>query len=88
MLAVNLGTRGVDEARNFVEYCNSTTDTYYANMRRVVAQHHICEANASYRRRRCIISIPSPSNPRFAVDFQAKICYTKCRRAVVVSDKK
>ena len=34
MMAVNLGTRGMDEARNCVEYCNSTTDTYYANMRR------------------------------------------------------
>ena len=34
MMAVNLGTRGADEARNLVEYCNSETDTYYANMRR------------------------------------------------------
>ena len=34
MMAVNLGTRGPDEARNFVEYCNSNTDTYYADMRR------------------------------------------------------
>jgi len=34
MMAVNLGTRGIDEARNVVEYCNSTTDTYYANLRR------------------------------------------------------
>lgn len=34
MMAVNLGTRGPDEARALVEYCNSTTDTYYANMRR------------------------------------------------------
>ena len=34
MMAVNLGTRGMDDARNCVEYCNSTTDTYYANMRR------------------------------------------------------
>ena len=34
MMAVNLGTRGIDDARNCVEYCNSTTDTYYANMRR------------------------------------------------------
>lgn len=34
MMAVNLGTRGADEARNVVEYCNSETDTYYANMRR------------------------------------------------------
>ena len=34
MMAVNLGTRGAEEARNLVEYCNSTTDTYYANKRR------------------------------------------------------
>ena len=34
MMAVNLGTRGPEEARNLVEYCNSTTDTYYANLRR------------------------------------------------------
>ena len=33
MMAVNLGTRGADEARNLVEYCNSRTDSYYANMR-------------------------------------------------------
>lgn len=34
MMAVNLGTRGPDEARNIVEYCNLSTDTYYANLRR------------------------------------------------------
>lgn len=34
MMAVNLGTRGADAARNLVEYCNSETDTYYAEMRR------------------------------------------------------
>ncbi|MBQ8344079.1 MAG: alpha-N-arabinofuranosidase [Clostridia bacterium] len=34
MMAVNLGTRGPDEARNLIEYCNSETDTYYANLRR------------------------------------------------------
>lgn len=34
MMAVNLGTRGMEEARNLVEYCNATTDTYYANLRR------------------------------------------------------
>ncbi len=34
MMAVNLGTRGADAARNCVEYCNATTDTHYANMRR------------------------------------------------------
>ena len=34
MMAVNLGTRGADDARNLVEYCNGETDTYYAEMRR------------------------------------------------------
>lgn len=34
MMAVNLGTRGAEEARNCVEYCNATTNTYYANLRR------------------------------------------------------
>ena len=34
MMAVNLGTRGADDARNLVEYCNSTAPTYYADKRR------------------------------------------------------
>ncbi|MBQ8800088.1 MAG: alpha-N-arabinofuranosidase, partial [Lachnospiraceae bacterium] len=34
MMAVNLGTRGAEEAGNLVEYCNAVTDTYYADMRR------------------------------------------------------
>lgn len=34
MMAVNLGTRGPEEAGNLVEYCNAVTDTYYADMRR------------------------------------------------------
>ena len=34
MMAVNLGTRGPDDAKNLLEYCNLDTDTYYANMRR------------------------------------------------------
>lgn len=34
MMAVNLGTRGADEARNCVEYCNSRSDTLYADKRR------------------------------------------------------
>lgn len=34
MMAVNLGTRGADAARNLVEYCNDETDTYYVEMRR------------------------------------------------------
>ncbi len=33
MMAVNLGTRGPDEARNLVEYCNQTSGTYYADKR-------------------------------------------------------
>lgn len=34
MMAVNLGTRGAQDAANLVEYCNLDTDTYYANMRK------------------------------------------------------
>ena len=34
MLAVNLGTRGAEEAQALVEYCNGVCDTYYANLRR------------------------------------------------------
>ncbi len=34
MMAVNLGTRGPEEARNLLEYCNGTLDTHYANLRR------------------------------------------------------
>ena len=34
MMAVNLGTRGPEDARNLVEYCNGTLDTDYAAMRR------------------------------------------------------
>lgn len=33
MLAVNLGTRGADEARNLVEYCNFPSGTYYSDLR-------------------------------------------------------
>ena len=33
MMAVNLGTRGADEARNFVEYCNSPAGTYFSDLR-------------------------------------------------------
>ena len=33
-MAVNLGTRGPDEARDLVEYCNLDTNTYFANLRR------------------------------------------------------
>ena len=34
MMAVNLGTRGPQEAGELVEYCNQTTDTHFAEMRR------------------------------------------------------
>jgi alpha-N-arabinofuranosidase len=34
MLAVNLGTRGPDEARHFIEYCNHPGGTYYSELRR------------------------------------------------------
>ncbi len=34
MMAVNLGTRGPQDAQNLVEYCNLNTDTHYANMRK------------------------------------------------------
>ena len=34
MMAVNLGTRGPEEARNLLEYCNGRLDTKYANLRR------------------------------------------------------
>lgn len=32
-MAVNLGTRGVDEARNLVEYCNFPSGTYWSDLR-------------------------------------------------------
>ncbi|MDD6034325.1 MAG: alpha-N-arabinofuranosidase [Oscillospiraceae bacterium] len=34
LMAVNLGTRGPDEARNLVEYCNFPGGTYYSDKRR------------------------------------------------------
>ncbi len=34
MLAVNLGTRGIDAARNLLEYCNHPRDTYWSDLRR------------------------------------------------------
>ena len=33
MMAVNLGTRGMEEARNFVEYCNHPSGTYLSDLR-------------------------------------------------------
>lgn len=34
MMAVNLGTRGIDAARNLVEYCNHSQGTYWSDLRR------------------------------------------------------
>jgi alpha-N-arabinofuranosidase len=34
MFAVNLGTRGPDEARHFIEYCNHSGGTQYSDLRR------------------------------------------------------
>ena len=34
MMAINLGTRGVDEARNLVEYCNHPSGSHYSDLRR------------------------------------------------------
>ncbi|MFA6504777.1 MAG: alpha-N-arabinofuranosidase [Treponemataceae bacterium] len=34
MMAVNLGTRGADAARNIVEYCNIPRGTYWSDLRR------------------------------------------------------
>lgn len=33
MMAVNLGTRGVEDAKNIVEYCNIKSGSYYSDMR-------------------------------------------------------
>ena len=34
MMAVNLGTRGIEDARNIVEYCNVPGGTLYSDLRR------------------------------------------------------
>lgn len=34
MMAVNLGTRGIDAARNMVEYCNHPGGTYWSDLRK------------------------------------------------------
>ena len=34
MMAVNLGTRGPEEARNLLEYCNFPGGTYYSDLRK------------------------------------------------------
>ncbi len=44
MMAVNLGLRGAEEARNLVEYCNHPSGSYYSDLRRkhgVEAPHNI-----------------------------------------------
>lgn len=33
MMAVNLGTRGPEDAKNLLEYCNFTSGTYYSDLR-------------------------------------------------------
>lgn len=33
LMAVNLGTRGADAARNLVEYCNHESGSYYSDLR-------------------------------------------------------
>jgi len=33
MLSINLGTRGIDEARNIVEYCNHPSGSYWSDLR-------------------------------------------------------
>ncbi len=33
-MTVNLGTRGIADAQNLLEYCNGKTDTHYADLRR------------------------------------------------------
>ena len=34
MMCVNLGTRGIEAARNLIEYCNLSADTYFSNLRK------------------------------------------------------
>ena len=45
MLAVNLGTRGADAARNLVEYCNHPGGTHWSDLRR----SHGCRAAARHQ---------------------------------------
>ena len=33
-MAINLGTRGIDAARNLIEYCNFSKGTYWSDLRR------------------------------------------------------
>ena len=34
MMAVNLGTRGPEDAKNVLEYCNFKEGTYYSDLRK------------------------------------------------------
>ena len=34
MMAVNLGTRGPEDAKNLLEYCNFKGGTYYSDLRK------------------------------------------------------
>ncbi|HUC94337.1 MAG TPA: alpha-N-arabinofuranosidase [Paenibacillus sp.] len=43
MMAVNLGTRGIDEARNLIEYCNHPGGTYWSDLRK---QHGYAQPHA------------------------------------------
>ncbi|NIK75797.1 alpha-N-arabinofuranosidase [Paenibacillus castaneae] len=43
MMAVNLGTRGIDEARNLLEYCNHPGGTYWSDLRK---QHGYAQPHA------------------------------------------
>jgi alpha-N-arabinofuranosidase len=43
MMAVNLGTSGIDEARNILEYCNHPGGTYWSDLRR---SHGVAEPHA------------------------------------------
>lgn len=43
MMAVNLGTRGIDEARNLLEYCNHPGGTYWSDLRK---QHGYAKPHA------------------------------------------
>ncbi|MBW5445182.1 alpha-N-arabinofuranosidase [Cohnella sp. CFH 77786] len=40
MMAVNLGTRGIDDARNLIEYCNIEGGSYFSDLRK----SHGCKA--------------------------------------------
>ena len=41
MMAVNLGTRGIDDACNLLEYCNHESGSYYSDLRRALSLIHI-----------------------------------------------